>query len=155
MTQTLDIVGLVALFTLVSTLLMQVVKPLVELIPGINAPANQAAHDGALRLLLGAINFGFLLLAARSLPSAFVGLQWWDLLALALNQSVLSHATYRITTAGKVDTGAGVMASTGAGAAFTPFRRSSAPEGTTDTVTPIDPSRVDADAPVDVPIVPR
>lgn len=102
-TSTVDLTALAGLFALVTTNLVQLVKPLIEGIPGIMAPKNAALHDSVLRLAQYLINLALLLAAFYTVPSAFVGLSWFDLLAIAFGQAIVSHVTYATTTAGKVD----------------------------------------------------
>lgn len=98
--QAVDLVSLGAMFSLIATLLLQLLKPVIELIPNINLKANQAAHDNLLRLVQYLINFGLLLLASRTAPSVFAGLQWWDLVSLSIGQGILSHVTYSLVSQG-------------------------------------------------------
>jgi hypothetical protein len=93
------------MLSLITTMIVQLLKPLVELIPGLTDSKNQVAHDNLLRVLQIAMNFGLLLLAANSLPSAFAGLQWWDMLAIAAGQSVLSHVSYKVVSGGSSGSG--------------------------------------------------
>lgn len=136
-----DITALAALIAYLMTIIMQVVKPLVELIPGMLLPKNQVLHDSVLRLLLGLGNFGLLLLAAHSLPGAFAGWQWWDFVALAFGQSVVGHVTYQTTIAGKTDIPS-------VNPALDPL------SGLSGALTPSEPVDALASQPV-VPVIPR
>lgn len=101
--QSLDLISMGSLFALISTLVVQMVKPVYDKIPGITMKSNQTTHDNGLRLIQYAINFGLLYAASLTLPSAFAGLYWWDLVAISIGQGILSHFTYKTLSTGSSD----------------------------------------------------
>ena len=101
--QTVDVAAVAALFSTVVTVLMQLgLKTLLEQLPGIMLPKNQALHDAVLRLVVLGLNAGLLVAAAQTTP-VFSGLAWYDLLALAFGQGLVSHGIYTVATQGKID----------------------------------------------------
>lgn len=90
-----DLVTLSGTLSLVTMVVVQLIKPAVERIPHIDEEGNKALHDNILRALQYGLNFGLLLLAAHNAPAAFAGFQWYDLLSEAFGQSVVSHVAYK------------------------------------------------------------
>ncbi len=104
MSQTVDLVALSGFLATVTLLLVQLVKPWIDRIPGITLDKNKDAHDSLLRIVQYALNFGLLEAASVTVPRAFSGLVWFDLLGLAFGQAIFSHVTYKLTTGEKITT---------------------------------------------------
>ena len=99
--QTVDVAAVAALFSTLVTVLMQLgLKTLLEQLPFMRA--QNALHDAVLRLVVLGLNAGLLVLAAQTTP-VFSGLAWYDLLALAFGQGLVSHGIYTVATQGKID----------------------------------------------------
>lgn len=101
--QTIGVAGFASLIALIATNAMQLLKPLIELIPGILLAKYREAHDALLQLVTWGVNFGLLLIAAHFATSIFTGVPWWVLLLSATGQTLAGHVTYRNALRGKID----------------------------------------------------
>lgn len=93
----IDIAALTATMATLTMMLVQLVKPFYEKLPGITMASNQLLHDNGLRLLQYAINFGLLMLVQWKAPAGtFAGWQWWDFVMLSMGQALFSHGVFAI-----------------------------------------------------------
>jgi hypothetical protein len=92
-----DVATLAAFLTGVVTILLQILKPLLEALPFMQH--NEPVHDSMLRLTNLALQAGLLVLVKLTVPG-FALLTWLDILALAFGQGMLAHAGYQLVRAG-------------------------------------------------------
>lgn len=93
------IAGLAAMVSYFTTNAMQLIKPFIELIPGIMLKKNQAVHDNLIRLVQIGINLGATALLAVTTP-LYRGMPWWSVVLIGLGQATASHVTYALTSTG-------------------------------------------------------
>ena len=89
------VASLVALYSVVVMAVMQLgLKTLLEQLPFMK-PVDGQVHDAVLRLVVLGLQAS-LVVATALTTRAFAGLAWYDLLALAFGQSVISHGIFSI-----------------------------------------------------------
>jgi hypothetical protein len=97
---TWDSVGLSGTLATVTVLLLQFLKPFVELIPGITLAVHRDVHDNLLRALQFLINLGLLLAAQAFIPGAYVGVTLLGMVLTVLGQFGFSELTYQQASKG-------------------------------------------------------
>jgi hypothetical protein len=126
--QTVDIVGLSAALSTATLLIVQYLKPLIELIPGLTLDQNKLVHDRVFQGLQFLINLGLLLAAQAYIPgSPYAGYNIVQLVLVLLGQAGLSEFTYKKVSPGGTP---GVQSGTGTGTTTTQTMAKTSPTST-------------------------
>lgn len=99
-----------------TVLIIQFVKPFIELIPGITLAQNKTAHDNLIRLIQFLVNLALLLLVQAFIPGVYDGVTLLGFIVTLIGQPLISELTYQQTSKGGSPTSTVTLLSTNTGA---------------------------------------